>query len=80
VVRVGGFDERFSYGFEDAEFGHRLQAAGVHGRSVRYTAPVFHLEHERPWARPEVVAANRALYEASRAERHSRTAHGLPAR
>jgi glycosyltransferase involved in cell wall biosynthesis len=80
VVRVGGFDERFSYGFEDAEFGHRLQAAGVHGRSVRYTAPVFHLEHERPWARPEVIAANRALYEASRAERRWRTAHGLPAR
>jgi glycosyltransferase involved in cell wall biosynthesis len=80
VVRAGGFDERFSYGYEDAEFGHRLQAGGVHGRSVRYTAPVFHLEHDRPWARPEVVAANRALYEASRAERRSHTMFGLPSR
>jgi GT2 family glycosyltransferase len=79
-MRVGGFDERFSYGYEDAEFGHRLQAAGVHGRSVRYTAPVFHLEHERPYARPDVIAANRALYEASRSERRAYTEFGLPAR
>ena len=80
VFRAGGFDERFSYGYEDAEFGHRLQAGGVHGRSVRYSAPVFHLEHDRPYARPEVVAANRALYQASRAQRLSHTKFGLPAR
>jgi glycosyltransferase involved in cell wall biosynthesis len=77
VFRAGGFDERFSYGYEDAEFGHRLQAAGVHGRSIRYTAPVFHLEHERPYARPEVVDANRALYQASRAQRSAHTEFGL---
>jgi glycosyltransferase involved in cell wall biosynthesis len=80
VMRVGGFDERFSYGYEDAEFGHRLQAAGVHGRSVRYTAPVLHLEHERPYARPDVIAANRALYQTSRSERRAYTEFGLPAR
>ncbi|HEX6614969.1 MAG TPA: glycosyltransferase [Gemmatimonadales bacterium] len=78
--RVGGFDERFTYGFEDADLGHRLQAAGVHGRSVRYTAPVFHLEHARPYARAEELAANRTLYEANRRLRAIRTAHGLPAR
>lgn len=77
---VGGFDERFSYGFEDAEFGHRLQAAGIHGRSVRYTAPVFHLEHDRPYAGATVVEANRVLYEASRAERRSHTPFGLARR
>ena len=77
---VGGFDERFTYGFEDADLGHRLQAHGIHGRSVRYTAPVFHLDHPRPYGRPEVVAVNRALYEEARARRATRTAHGLQPR
>jgi glycosyltransferase involved in cell wall biosynthesis len=76
---IGGFDERFTYGFEDADLGHRLQAHGVHGRSVRYTAPVFHLEHARPYARPDELAANRALYDENRARRATRTAHGLQA-
>lgn len=75
---VGGFDERFTYGFEDADLGHRLQALGIHGRSVRYTAPVFHLEHPRPYARPEELAANRALYAENRARRATWTPHGLP--
>jgi glycosyltransferase involved in cell wall biosynthesis len=74
---VGGFDERFTYGFEDADLGHRLQAAGVHGRSIRYTAPVFHLEHPRPYADSQQVAANRALYRENRARRLRHTPHGL---
>lgn len=78
IHRVGGFDERFGYGFEDADFGHRLQAAGVQGRSVRYTAPVFHLDHPRPYGPSQVVAANRALYDENRALRLIRTPHGLP--
>jgi glycosyltransferase involved in cell wall biosynthesis len=78
VHQVGGFDERFGYGFEDADFGHRLQAAGVMGRSVRYTAPVFHLDHPRPYGTREVVTANRSLYEENRALRLIRTSHGLP--
>ena len=77
---VGGFDERFTYGFEDADLGHRLQASGVHGRSVRYTTPVFHLEHPRPYARPEELRANQALYHENRRLRLVRTAHGLPTR
>src|SRR5208337_2735464 len=31
VHLVGGFDERFTYGREDADFGHRLEVAGVIG-------------------------------------------------
>lgn len=79
VHRVGGFDERFTYGLEDADFGHRLIAAGIRGRSLRYTAPVFHLEHARPYVRPEEMAANKALYDANRAARMTTTPHGLPA-
>lgn len=74
---VGGFDERFTYGYEDADLGHRLQASGVHGHSIRYTAPVFHLEHSRPYAQPDELAKNRALYLENRSRRLTRTPHGL---
>ena len=76
---VGGFDERFTYGFEDADFGHRLQALGIHGRSIRYTNPVMHVEHSRPYADPLQLARNKQLYDENRALRLVRTPHGLPA-
>jgi glycosyltransferase involved in cell wall biosynthesis len=76
---VRGFDERFTYGFEDADFGHRLEASGVIGRSLRYRAPVYHLDHARPWRTAAVIAANRALYDANRAARATATPFGLPA-
>jgi GT2 family glycosyltransferase len=76
---VGGFDERFTYGFEDADFGHRLQALGVHGRSIRYSNPVMHVEHTRPYADPHQLARNRKLYEENRAIRLVRTPHGISA-
>ncbi|MDX2168888.1 MAG: glycosyltransferase family 2 protein [Deltaproteobacteria bacterium] len=74
---VGGFDERFTYGYEDADFGQRLLLAGVIGVSVRYTAPVYHLEHGRPWRNDAVIAANKALYDANRAQRVVVTPYGL---
>ena len=77
---VGGFDERFTYGFEDADFGLRLEAAGVRGFSLRYSAPVFHLEHARPYRDARVVARNRALMEANRAAGIVFTPYGLPPR
>lgn len=76
---VGGFDERFTYGFEDADFGHRLQVLGVHGRSIRYSNPVMHVEHSRPYADPLQLARNRKLYDENRATRLIWTPHGLPA-
>jgi glycosyltransferase involved in cell wall biosynthesis len=74
---VGGFDERFTYGYEDADFGQRLLLAGVAGVSVRYTAPVYHLNHPRPWRTEAVIAANKALYDVNRAERVVRTPYGI---
>ena len=78
VWMVRGFDERFTVGLEDADFGHRLEVAGVRGYSVRYTTPVFHVEHPRPYIRAEELATNRALYEANRAARATATEYGLP--
>jgi len=80
IRAVGGFDERFTYGFEDADFGHRLQALGVHGRSIRYSNPVMHVEHSRPYADPRQLARNRELYDQNRALRLVRTPYGIPAR
>ncbi len=77
VYRVRGFDERFTYGLEDADFGHRLQAAGIMPRSLRYTAPVYHLEHARPYVGPSDWARNQAIYDANRAARMSFTPYGL---
>lgn len=77
IVRVGGFDERFTYGYGDAEFGHRLQNAGVMPISIRYTAPVFHLEHRRPYARVDLIERNRKLLEETIATRNRFTEFGL---
>jgi|SRR5579862_4763195 len=77
VHAVGGFDERFTYGLEDSDFGQRLQAAGIVPRSLRYLAPVLHLEHPRPHAGPEVWTANKALYDANRAAHMTVTPYGL---
>jgi glycosyltransferase involved in cell wall biosynthesis len=77
VHQVRGFDERFTYGYEDADFGHRLEAAGVIGHSVRYTAPVYHVHHERSYGHDAERAANRALYEANRAAQMTATPYGL---
>ncbi len=74
---VRGFDERFGYGYEDADFGHRLEAIGVIGRSLRYTAPVYHLAHGRPWRSDAVIAANKAIYDANRAAGVTATPYGL---
>jgi GT2 family glycosyltransferase len=74
---MGGFDERFTYGLEDADFGHRLQAAGIWPRSLRYTAPVLHLEHPRPYVRSEECGRNRAIFDANRAAKMTVTPYGI---
>lgn len=48
--RVNGFEERFrTYGYEDSEFGLRLEAAGVRGFQARHRALVVHLYHPQPY-------------------------------
>jgi len=61
ALAINGFDHRFTYGFEDADFGYRMELSGIEARTVRWTAVVLHLWHERPWSSPEVLAANRKL-------------------
>lgn len=77
IERVNGFDERFSYGWEDADFGYRLVAAGIGRRSIRYRCPVLHIDHPRPYKDAESLRRNRELYEVSRAASKSVTPYGL---
>lgn len=58
---VNGFDHRFGYGFEDGDFGCRLERYGVKPKTVRWTANVLHLWHERPWSDPDTLAAGKRL-------------------
>jgi GT2 family glycosyltransferase len=77
VRRVNGYDERFGWGSEDKELGVRLTNAGVRGHSIRYTAPVFHLWHDRPYVDASVIARNRALLSESRRSGSTWTPSGI---
>ena len=52
IEAVNGFDTSLNYGGEDIELGFRLEAGGVRGRHVRYTATLLHLDHPRPYVDP----------------------------
>lgn len=77
AIRVNGFDERMTYGSEDREFGERLVHAGVRTRKIRYSAAVVHLEHGRRYENKEGWEANRAIRQATREGKLTRTEYGL---
>ena len=77
AVALNGFDHRFTYGFEDADFGYRLELAGVAASTVRWTAVVLHLWHERPYSSPERIAANRKLADEPLASGRTRAIIGI---
>jgi glycosyltransferase involved in cell wall biosynthesis len=77
ILNVNGFDERFAYGYEDADFGHRLEKNGVLGYSIRYTCPVFHLEHGRSYAQDERNKKNIEYYNENREKQITWTDFGI---
>ena len=58
---MNGFDNHFTYGFEDGDFGNRLENYGLVPTTVRWTANVLHLFHGRPWDQPGVQEKNLAM-------------------
>jgi len=77
VYRINGFDERFTWGYEDSDFHLRLECAGFRAYSVRYRTPVFHLHHERPYVDPVQTERNRRLRDASHAAGVAFTPYGI---
>ncbi|MDT8322301.1 MAG: glycosyltransferase [Xanthomonadales bacterium] len=77
LLAVNGFDNRFTYGFEDGDFGNRLQNYGVAVHTVRWTAVALHLWHGRPWSSAEIMERNRALMAPLAAGGHYRAIDGL---
>jgi glycosyltransferase involved in cell wall biosynthesis len=77
VERVNGFDLDMAYGGLDRAVGERLENAGVHGKQVRFRAPVLHLHHERPYVDREKWRRNYEIRDRIRRERETRAPRGL---
>ena len=77
ALAVNGFDNSFSYGYEDAEFGDRLELNGVEGRNIRWTAIAMHLDHGRPYVGPVTKVENYQRQMDSRARNNPVTPSGL---
>ena len=58
---VNGFDAEMGYGGLDRALGERLQNYGYRGKRVRHRAVCFHLDHDRPYRKPETVQRNREI-------------------
>jgi glycosyltransferase involved in cell wall biosynthesis len=61
LFAVNGFDAEMGYGGLDRALGERLQNLGLRGRQIRHRVRCFHLDHDRPYRRPEVVRHNREI-------------------
>jgi glycosyltransferase involved in cell wall biosynthesis len=77
LLSVNGFDETMAYGGGDKEFGIRLRNAGIRGRSLRFTAPVCHLDHGRAYKDAAAIARQREMIGHARASGKTWTEHGI---
>jgi|SRR5687767_13706008 len=77
LFAVNGFDAEMGYGGLDRALGERLANLGVRGKQVRHRAVCFHLDHDRPYRKPEVVRQNREIRARIRREREVRARVGI---
>ncbi|MDZ7641159.1 MAG: glycosyltransferase family 2 protein [Desulfurivibrio sp.] len=77
IFAVNGFDERMAWGGLDRELGVRLVNYGIRPKHVRYNAIVLHLDHERGYKDPEMVASNKKLRIFNVHNRINCTEHGI---
>lgn len=63
LLRVGGFDEKMTYGGLDRNLGIRMNNAGIKGRRARHSLVCVHLDHPRPYRQDNRVEANKAWNE-----------------
>lgn len=74
---VNGYDERMQYGGEDCEFGDRLRNSGIKAKQIRYSAICIHLDHARGYVNDEMLKKNKAIRDATTANKHTKTLYGL---
>ena len=77
LVAVNGYEMAMGYGGEDAELGARLVNLGIRPRRVRFRAMTVHLDHDRPWRDPAVMARNLEIRHEVRDSRRTRAMRGL---
>lgn len=77
ALTVNGFDERMKYGGLDAEFGGRLENAGLKIRRIRYNAVCLHLDHARGYANPIDMQNNRKIRQTSISQKIIETPAGI---
>lgn len=77
LFAVNGFDAEMGYGGLDRALGERLNNLGVRGKQVRHRAICFHLDHDRPYRKPEVVRQNREIRARIRREGEVRARLGI---
>ena len=77
LLAVNGFDNDMGYGGCDKELGVRLINAGVRARTIRYSAPVYHLDHDRGYAKERIIRENREKIISARESKKVRTNNGI---
>jgi glycosyltransferase involved in cell wall biosynthesis len=77
VLAVNGHDERMQYGGLDRELGERLINAGIRPKQVRHRAVCVHLDHDRHYACPQLIAFNKAIRQETRRTRAVWTSYGI---
>lgn len=77
LLAVNGFDADMGYGGLDRALGERLNNLGLRGKRVRYRAICFHLDHDRPYRKPDVVARNREIRARIRASGETQARIGI---
>lgn len=61
ILKVNGYNENMQYGGLDRELGERLMNLGIKGIQIRYSAICLHLDHPRPYKKPDLLAKNRKI-------------------
>lgn len=77
IISVNGFDTKMYYGGEDKEFGVRLINARIKGKHLRYTAPLYHIDHGRSYINIKQIEKNREIINAHRRNGIIKTKNGL---
>jgi glycosyltransferase involved in cell wall biosynthesis len=79
LLASNGFNEEMQYGGEDRELGERLVNMGLSSKQIRYSAICVHLDHARSYVSEEAWKKNREIRAFTKANKITRTSHGIKA-